>query len=77
MMRFRAVLDDPGDLNQERPIGILTNSRRDITEWALGNNESSGILAKAVSQDASVNVYQISEILIETIRKPKKEERKP
>jgi hypothetical protein len=60
MMRFRAILSDPGNSNAERPLQILTNSRQDVEEWALGNNQSPGVLAKAVSPDAFVDVYQIS-----------------
>jgi hypothetical protein len=59
MMRFRAILSDPGNSNAERPLQILTNSRQDVEEWALGNNQSPGVLAKAVSPDAFVDVYGV------------------
>ena len=81
MMRFRAILNDPGNLNAERPVQILTNSRKDVDEWALGNNQSPGVLAKAVSDDACVIVFQATEQIVGHIqkRKPEKppEEKKP
>ena len=76
MMRFRAILSDPGNSNAERPLQILTNSRQDVEEWALGNNQSPGVLAKAVSPDAFVDVYQNIESRIAIVRKPKPPEEK-
>jgi hypothetical protein len=71
MMRFRAILNDPGNAEAERPVQILTNSRKDVDEWALGNNQSPGVLAKAVSDDACVIVFQASEQVVACIEKPK------
>jgi hypothetical protein len=72
-MRFRAILHDPGNANAERPVQILSNSRRStpdimgIDEWAAK------VLQGAVSDDAYVDVYQTSETRVEIIMKPKTE----
>lgn len=76
MMRFRAILIDPGNASAERPVQILTNSRQDVTEWALGNDQSPGVLAKAVSLDAIVEVYETLERLTDIIHRPKPTEEK-
>jgi hypothetical protein len=72
-MRFRAILHDPGNANAERPVQILSNSRGStgdiigIDEWAAK------VLQGAVSEDASVRVYETIEKTVEVIRKPKTE----
>ena len=35
-MKYRAILVDPGNSNQERPIQTLANSLNVIHEWACG-----------------------------------------
>ena len=62
-MKYRAILIDPGNSNQERPVQILTNSRRDVDHWAAG------VLSRAVSEEAAVNVYQIEERQIDILTK--------
>ena len=49
-MKYRAILIDPGNSNQERPVQILTNSRADVDHWAAG------VLSRAVSEDAAVKL---------------------
>ena len=61
-MKYRAILIDPGNSNQERPVQILTNSRPDVDHWAAG------VLSRAVSEEAAVNVYQIEERQIDILR---------
>jgi len=67
-MKYRAILNDPGNLTAERPVQILSNSLDDVKEWAGMQ------LQKVVSDSAFVDVYQNVETRIEIIRKPKVEE---
>jgi hypothetical protein len=68
-MRFRAILHDPGNANAERPVQILSNSRKStgdiigIDEWAAK------VLQGAISDDAYVDVYQTSEERVAIINK--------
>ena len=66
-MKYRAILIDPGNSNQERPVQILTNSRPDVDHWAAG------VLSRAVSEEAAVNVYQIEERQIDILTKKGKQ----
>lgn len=68
-MKYRAILIDPGNSNQERPIQLLTNSLNDIHIWAYGGpaggmERPRGVLPSAVSQDARVDVFAIEERLV-------------
>jgi hypothetical protein len=67
MNRYRALLIDPGNTTQERPVQIFGNDRTEIDRWAAN------VLRQAVSLDAVVNVYQTVEQHIAIIRKPKEE----
>lgn len=69
-MRYRAVLYDPGDKSADRQKQEMANSRKQIDEW------TSGVLAAAVSPDASVSIYETSERLIDLKLKPKSESAK-
>ena len=71
MNRFRAILIDPGNINQERPVQIFGNDRTEIDRWAAK------VLSQAVSPDATVIIYQTVEQQVAMIRKPKEEEPKP
>jgi len=62
-MKYRAILIDPGNSSQERPVQILTNSRPDVDHWAAE------VLSRAVSEKAAVNVYQIEERQIDILTK--------
>jgi hypothetical protein len=62
-MKYRAILIDPGNSTQERPVQILTNSRPDVDHWAAG------VLSRGVSEKAAVNVYQIEERQIDILTK--------
>jgi hypothetical protein len=54
-MKYRATLNDPGNLDQKRPVQILSNSRDDIDKWAALQ------LAAAISPDAAVTIYMTVE----------------
>ncbi len=66
-MKYRAILIDPGNANQERPVQIHSNSLDDITIWAYGSEEGGflekprGVLPGAVSDTAIVQVFAIEE----------------
>ena len=62
-MKYRAILIDPGTLNPERPVQLLTNSRSDVDDWAAK------WLAKAVSEAAAVNVYALEEKMVDILTK--------
>ena len=73
-MKYRAILVDPGNSNQERAVTIQSNSMKDIEEWAYGNEEGGlerarGVLPSAVSENAIVNVYALEERLVKTLAK--------
>jgi len=74
-VKYRAVLIDPGNANQERPVQILTNSMDDVKRWAYGleagnDGESArGVLPGAVSDQAAVNVYAVQERLLDILTK--------
>jgi hypothetical protein len=54
-MKYRAVLNDAGATNQERPVQIMGNHKGEIDRWAAL------VLATAVSKGASVTVYETIE----------------
>lgn len=62
-LQFRALLVDPGATTQERPLQVYGTSRQEIDEWARR------VLAKAVSEDAAVMVYQMVETQVALIPK--------
>lgn len=66
-MKYRAILNDPGDTTQERAQQILSNSLSDIREWAQKKLES------AVAPNAKVNIYVQVETMREIITKKGKE----
>jgi hypothetical protein len=65
VVKYRAVLNDPGNLDTERPKQILSNSRPDIDDWIKLQ------LAKAISLDASVTLYETTELRAGLFFKPK------
>lgn len=65
-MRYRAILNDPGNASAERPSQILSNNREDVDSWAQK------VLQSAVSENAWVDVYQNVEQRIAVVRKPAK-----
>ena len=67
-MKYRAILIDPGNKLQERPVQMLTNSRSDVDDWAKGRLEA------AVSEEAAVRVYAIEEKQIALLTKKGKPE---
>lgn len=67
-MKYRATLNDPGNLQQKRPVQILSNSREDVDKWAKLQ------LDAAISPDAAVTIYQTVEQQIGLTVKPKAEE---
>ena len=58
-MKYRAILSDPGNLKQERPVQILSNSKSDVDDWAARKLEA------AISPLACVKVFEIQETQIE------------
>ena len=66
-LNYRALLVDPGNASQERPLQIFGTSRQEIDDWARK------VLDKAVSDNAMVLIYQTSERQIGMTAKPKKE----
>lgn len=75
-MKYRAILVDPGNSNQERPIQTLANSLNVIHEWAYGGTVGGmerprGVLPSAVSDDARVDVFAIEERLVSVFPKRK------
>jgi len=71
MTRYRAILLDPGAINQERPIQIFGNDRELIDDWA------NKVVVQAVSDQAVVKVYETVEREIAAVVKPQPEEVKP
>jgi hypothetical protein len=67
MHRYRAILIDPGNTAQERPIQVFANDRKNIDEWAAK------VLQSAISPGAVVWVYQTIETQVGLIPKPKPE----
>lgn len=63
MLKYRALFDDPGAKDQERPMQILTNSLEEVKRWAAGK------LGSAVAETAVVHVYMIVETKIDLITK--------
>jgi hypothetical protein len=75
-VKYRAILIDTGNSNQERPIQTLSNSLEVIREWAYGGTEGGmerarGVLPSAISEDARVDVYAIEERLMNVFPKRK------
>jgi len=74
MLKYRAVLSDPGNMNPERPVEIRSNSMEDIQTWAYGAEEGGierprGVLPGAVSDQAVVKVYEVMEKQIAMLTK--------
>jgi hypothetical protein len=73
-MKYRAILIDPGNANQERPIQTFSNSMEVIEEWAYGGTEGGmerprGVLPGAVAENAVVQVWAIEEHQIALLTK--------
>jgi len=64
-MKYRAILNDPGNSTIERPKQIYGQAKPAIDEWAAT------VLQGAVSDDATVEIYETVEKRIDTIAKPK------
>lgn len=64
-MKYRAVLIDPGNTTADRPQQIYGMDYRELQSWAKL------VIAKAVSPDAFVSIYETREELIQLIHKPK------
>jgi hypothetical protein len=74
MLKYRAVLSDPGNLNPERPVQTFANSMAEIERWAYGEEKGGmerarGVLPGAVSDQAMVKVYLVSETQIAMLTK--------
>lgn len=69
-LQFRAILIDPGNASQERPLQIYATSRKEVDKWA------DGVLASAVAQNAAVQVYQTVETQVAMLLKPRQEPKK-
>jgi hypothetical protein len=65
MNKYRAILIDPGNTAQERPLQIFGNDLPELKNWAAK------VLRTAVSPLAVVNIYQTLEQHIAMICKPK------
>lgn len=61
MLRFRAELIAP-DITLMRPVTIYGNNQQDLADWGRK------ILAACPSSKARVDVYEIREILVETVQ---------
>jgi len=73
-VKYRAILIDPGNTSQERPVTIQSNSMKDIEEWVYGSEEGGmerprGVLPSAVAENAAVNVYALEERLVKILTK--------
>ena len=73
-MKFHAILIDPGDVSPERMIQTFSNSLDDIHQWAFGEKEGGlerprGVLEKAKSPDAIVEIYALEARLVNTLRR--------
>ena len=73
-MKYRAILIDPGNSNQERPVQIHTNSLEDVRLWAYGSEEGGmerprGVLPVAISDTAIVQVFAVVEKQVATLTK--------
>lgn len=65
MNKYRAILIDPGNTHQERPVQIFGNDRLEIDRWAAQ------VLRHAVSPEAAVLIYQTIEQQIAMVFKSK------
>ena len=65
MNKFRAILVDPGNAAQERPLQIFGNDLPELKNWAAK------VLRSAVSPDAVMNIYHTIEQHIAMVCKPK------
>ena len=70
MLRYRAILLDPGETTSERPVQIFGNSRAEVIDWA--NN----VLKHAISPAAVVNIYETIEQQCQIVVKPREEKPK-
>jgi len=66
MTRYRAILFDPGAINQERPIQIFGNNRELIDDWA-------NKVVMQASDHAVVKIYETVEREIAAFIKPELE----
>ena len=66
-LQYRAVLQDPGNLHQERPQQIFGTSLSEMDGWIQAT------LSSAVSPDAEVIIYRTTEQEISRHKKPKVE----
>lgn len=66
-MRYRAILNDPGNATAERPTQTYGNSRTEIDRWAQI------VLNSAVAPNAAVSVFETFEQQVAIIVKPKPE----
>ena len=66
-LQYRALLVDPGSLNQDRPQQIFGTSLSEMDEWIQK------VLSKAVSPDAVVIIYRTTEQELSRHKKPKVE----
>jgi hypothetical protein len=69
MNKYRAVLIDPGNSAQERPLQIFGNDLPELKNWAVK------VLRSAISPLAVVNIYQTLEQHIAMIPKAKLEDK--
>jgi hypothetical protein len=65
-VKYRAILLDPANTVQERPIQTFSNSLEVIREWAYGSQtggleRARGVLPGAVGDDAVVQVFVLAE----------------
>jgi hypothetical protein len=63
--KYRAILIDPANLKQERPLQIFGNDRTEIDNWGAK------VLRQAISPDAVVLIYQQTEVQVAMICKRK------
>jgi hypothetical protein len=69
MMRFRAILNDPGNAHAERPVQNYGYSRAS-SDYCIGIDEwAAKVLEQAVSEQATVEIYETTERLVEVIKK--------
>jgi len=64
MHRYRAILIDPGNTTQERPLQVFGNDRQVIDDW------TQNVLKSAIASDARVDVFQTIESKIAMVFKP-------
>lgn len=65
-MRFRAILQDPGQ-QMERPLQNLSDNRAVIDAWAAK------VLQSAVAENAAVHIFEYVERPVAIVQRPKPE----